>query len=72
MTDFEMKVLQELGEIKASIATTAQAQTDQDRRITELHEYNNTQDSRAWVKSMLVGVTVLVGHPIARRLGLDI
>lgn len=72
MTDFEMKVLQELGEIKASIATTAQAQTDQDRRITELHEYNKTQDSRAWVKSMLVGVTVLVGHPIARRLGLDI
>lgn len=72
MTDFELRVLQELGEIKSSVATVTQAHSDHDRRITELFDYNKTQDSRAWVKSLLVGVAVLVGHPIARRLGLDI
>lgn len=72
MTDFEVKVLSELGEIKASIATTAQAQTDHGRRIEELEKYNATQELRHWVKSLIVGAGVVVIHPIVRKLGLDI
>jgi len=72
MTDFEQTVLRELGDIKAAVATTTQAHADHTRRIDELVEYNKTQDSRAWIKSLVVGVAVLLGHPIARKLGLDV
>jgi hypothetical protein len=72
MTDFELKVLEELGEIKASVATTAQAQTDHSRRIGVLEQYNGTQEQRAWIKSLIVGAGVVVLHPLARKLGWDI
>ena len=72
MTDFESKVLEALGDIKADIATNAQAHKDQERRVNELVEYNRVQDSRAWVKSIVVGAAVIIGHPLARKLGLDI
>lgn len=72
MTDFEMQVLQELGEIKAAIATTAQGQTDHGRRLSALEKYNTTQETRHWIKSLAVGAAVVLGHPLARKLGWDI
>ena len=72
MTDFEQTVLRELGDIKAAVATTTQAHADQTRRIDELVEYNKIQDSRGWIKSVVVGALVVVGHPIVRKLGIDI
>lgn len=72
MTEFETKVLTELSDIKVSLATTTQAQVDHTRRIAGLEDYNSTQESRHWWKSALVGALVVIGHPIARKLGLDI
>ena len=60
MTDFEQKVLSELSEIKVTVATTAQAQTDHSRRIDSLETYNATQESRHWWKSALVGPWLLL------------
>jgi hypothetical protein len=72
MTDFETVVLQELGEIKAAIATTAEAHRGHEFRLASLEDYNKIQDSRAWIKSIAVGIGVTLVHPIARKLGLDI
>jgi hypothetical protein len=72
MNDFESTVLKELGEIKAAVATNAEKQHGHEFRLATLEEYNKTQDSRAWFKSLAVGIAVLLGHPIARKLGLDI
>lgn len=72
MTEFESLVIKELGEIKTAIATTAQAQTDHGRRLQGLESYNATQETRHWIKSLVVGAGVVVLHPLARKLGLDV
>jgi len=71
-SDFEQTVLRELGEIKAAVATNAEKQNGHQFRLETLERYNDIQDSRAWIKSLVVGVAVLLGHPIARKLGLDV
>jgi hypothetical protein len=72
MNDFESTVLKELGEIKAAVATNAEKQNGHEFRLTTLEDYNKVQDSRAWTKAILMGLAVTLGHPIARKLGLDI
>lgn len=72
MNDFEYQVLDQLSKIRETLATTAQAQVDHTRRIAELERYNDTQESRHWLKSVIVGAIIVVAHPLARKLGWDI
>lgn len=69
MNDFEQAVLEKLGAIQKDIAVI---QTDHGRRIENLEKHNEREDTRHWIKSLVVGAGVIVLHPIARKLGLDI
>lgn len=72
MSDFESQVLEQLSQIQRSLATNAERQNGHEFRLETLEKYNDKQDSRAWIKSLVVGAAVLIGHPLARKLGLDI
>lgn len=69
MTDFEQAVLDKLSKIETAVAVI---QTDHGRRIETLEKHNETVEFRHWIKSIVVGAGVIVLHPIARKLGLDI
>lgn len=69
MNDFEEKIVERLGKIETAIAVI---QADHARRIDNLEKHNEREDTRHWIKSLVVGAGVVVLHPLARKLGLDI
>lgn len=71
-SDFELQVLDKLSKIESFCATNTQAQKDLDRRITNVELTFKTQDTRHWVKSLVMTATLLVAHPVLRKMGWDI
>ena len=71
-TDFETQVLTQLGDIKALCATHSQANSDLNRRVAEVEEKFKTQDTRHWVKSLVISAVLLIAHPVIRKLGWDV
>lgn len=71
-TDFELTVLKQLSSIESICATNTQAHKDLDRRVGEVELTFKTQDTRNWVKGLVLSVGVLVAHPLIRKMGWDV